>query len=178
MLAINDNRTNAPRFSADWIRHDPSVVVRSLTATLVNIWPKGEPPKRAIVKGWRQRLLDGRADPVKIVYRLMLAAIDEGKSVAVVCQWLDDMKASVIAYAERHERRQGSGVLPFPDMHTRLVTRSICEDADADVATAQVKAECIASLEKARAERLQAIEADERLVESYTAQIAQLRAKV
>lgn len=59
---------------------------------------------------------------------------------------------------------------------SRAVSRSFREDCESEVATAGVDLDSIESLEKARKERLDAIEADQRLVECYTGRIAELRA--
>lgn len=159
----------------DAIDNGLSESVQALTMAVVGVWPKGHPPKRPAIAKVHRSVRFGQVEPVKPLLTLAYGAIDEGKDCAVVVQPYRDLIALVEAYAARKDRR-GAGVLPFPELHPRLVTHSIREDADADCATANVKGEDIASLERARAERLEAIAQDERLVELYTAQIAKLRA--
>lgn len=161
----------------DAFLHDPTDSIRAFTRGVIAIWPDRTQPKRAGIASLRARLMAKASDPFSILYRLALGAIDEGKPVACVVQPFRDFIAAVEGYAARRERHS-AGVLAFPEAHVRHVTHAIREDAEADIAAAQVKAECIASLEKARQERLDAIAADERLVECYTKQLAQLRSGV
>lgn len=156
-----------------FVAHDPSGIIGGLTKTLLAIWPKGTTPKNKDVAKNRQRIMwGGTLNPIDTLYRMSCAAVDEGRDGL---QWARDLIAQVEQYKVRHER-PSSGVLPFSQVHVRLVTRSIREDCEADVATAGVDLDDIASLEQARKERLEAIGQDERLVECYTHRIAELRA--
>lgn len=143
---------------------------------MVAIWPKGSQPRRHTIASLRARLMARTSDPIGILYRIACGAVDDGRPMLMILQPFRDFIAQVEAYAARRER-QSAGVIAFPQVHVRLVTRSIREDCEADVATAGVDLDSIASLEKARAERLDAIAADERLVEGYTQRIAELRAR-
>lgn len=164
-----DSTTRVGRFVA----YDPSGTVRGLTASLLGMWPKGTTAKNRTVQKNRERIMwGGMLNPVDVLYRMSLAAIDEGKDGI---QWAKDLVASLEKYKARHER-QGSGLLPFPERHLRIAMRAEREDSEADVARMQIKAGCIASLEKARAERLDAIAEFENEVEALTAEIAELRA--
>lgn len=159
-------------FRADYGTVAPSSAVRALTQTMI-----AAVPKVLAVASLRADVMMGKTKPVEHVLRLMLAAIDSGCAVDDVTLWLRDADAYVRAYAARRAQRQQSvRVLPFPEVHARMVTRSIREDAEADCATAVVDLNDIASLEAARQERLDSIAQDQRLVECYTRRIAELRA--
>lgn len=162
---------------ADVTDHNPSGCVRGITETFLGIWSKRTTPKRAAIAKLRGRIMwGGSLNPIDTLYRISCAAIDEGKPLAVVLQFAKDFIAAVEAYAARRERRT-AGILPIPTLHSRVKVGAIREDMEADCAEEVVDFTCEASLEKARAERQQHIDQEQRKVDLYTLGLAQLRAR-
>lgn len=173
MTAILSDTTQASTFAQRFGAEAPSQTVRALTRTLIGAVPR----TIASVRSLRADVMGGmKRRPIAQLLTLCYAAIDAGVSVEKVTQWCRDFIAAVEAYAARREKRT-TGVLPFQQVHVRLTLSAIREDAEADSAEALMNCDDISSLENARAERLQAIEAEERKVEAITHRIAFLRAR-
>lgn len=169
MPAISPTQPQRSTFAQQFGGAGLSSSVRALTTTLV-----GAVPRTPAILSLRADVMKGNKKPVEHLLRLCYAAVDGGVEPERVTQWARDFIALVEQYAARRERRQSAGVLAFQDAHARHVTRSIREDADADVATATVDMHSVESLRTARAERLEAIAADRVLVDCYTRRIAEL----
>lgn len=176
MSTANSREILAPTMRTEqFIAHDPSGVVGGLTGSLLGLWPKGTTAKNKSVQKNRARIMwGGMLNPVDILYRMLLSAIDEGKDGI---QWAKDIVSSLERYKARHVRRQSLGVIPIGEAHDRMLVAAIREDAEADCKEATVDLDSIDSLEAARAERLEAMNKDERKVVFYTARLAELRAK-
>jgi hypothetical protein len=172
----NAAQTKPSTIPADFVRPDHSGVVQAITAKLVGIWPKGSQPRNPAVASQRAQVMTGKAQPIKAAWTLVVGAMAEGKSWEDATQWATDLIAAAEAEFARRERRQSPRVIPIHEAHDRMLVAAIREDAEADCREATVKLDSIDSLEAARAERLDAIEKDQRKVEFYTARIAELRA--
>lgn len=177
MTAITHEHRAATTTNERFIDHDPSRVIRSLTDSLLAVWPKRSAPRNPSIAKVRGRIMWGQIEPMRPLYLLACGAIDEGHPVEIVVAWAKDFIAAVEAYAARKQRRQSAGVLPFHQISQRLVVSAIREDAEADSAECLVDEDDVASLEKARAERLESIDAEERKVELLTKRIAELRTR-
>lgn len=158
------------------LAHDPSEISRKITETFCWIWPKGSQPRRNTIAGLRARLMTRTSDPFSILYRVGCGALDEGKPVKLVVQAFRDLIAALEAYDQRR-MKWTAGVLPFEQVAQRAAVVAIREDAEADTAEALMNCNDIPSLETARRERLEAIEAEERKVCAITERIAFLRSR-
>lgn len=159
----------------DAIDNGLSGSIRALTQAVVGVWADRHPPKRPAIAKVHRAVRFGQVEPLKPLLTLAFGAIDEGKDPAVVVQPYRDFIALVDAYAARRDRRQSAGVLPFPEVRTRVAVRAEREDCEADCDRMQIKDGCIATLEKARASRQEAIAEFQREVEVMTNEIAFLR---
>lgn len=164
-------------YSASPDLRDAGVLADALTETLVEVWPLGTRPKAPSIRRLRVNVKFNRNRPFETLVRFAFAAIDEGKPVGVVTKAFKDLIAAVEHRAAQRAHQLLTGVIPIRQQYARVLTSAILEDGQADARAATVDLDSVESLEKARAERIEAMAKDERLVEFYTARLAQLRAR-
>jgi hypothetical protein len=160
-------------FATRFLRHDPLVAVRSITKALVGIWPEQSRPKNPSVMSKRAKVMNRQADPIAYCYTLTIGGLDEGKSLDVVTQWAKDLIAFATQYAERRPV-QGSGVLPFRQTFSRIVASGCLEEGQANSAVASVDENDVGSIDRAIAQLIEEIEADEQKVEKLRARKVEL----
>jgi hypothetical protein len=157
--------------------------VRALTKTLLGPWdelPVGRRmPATPSTAKLKADIRDQKVKPFEHLLRMLYASVDAGIPVEKVTQCLRDCIALVDQYAARKARREGAGLLPFPQRFLRICDKRIAEQGDAESAGLRVIRESatVADLEKARKERLEVIAVDEAEVEALTTEIAYRRSR-